>query len=391
MSEYYTYYIESNIVCFIIFAIMLSRDITRIDRQEKQIKYDRVLAAFMLYFLSDSLWAAITAEFLPKTVFSSVAVHFTNYVLMVAITYMWLDYVMAVEQIPNRNRRLNRFAVIFPFIVSTIALIITYCAAPQVLLDENLNSQPAYSIFLTAGPDVYVVAVLFYALRKASHEENPRDRRRHLYIGFFPLLLVAGGLMELIVLPDLPAFCFSCTILMVIFYIQSMEAQISIDPLTGLNNRGQLHRYIAQRSSLHMENLRTFVVMIDVNDFKAINDTYGHDEGDSALILISNALRNAVRNHNMPTFLGRYGGDEFILIAHTAAESELQKLTGEMRDRIVSECRAEEKPYELSIGIGYDELMTEADTFQRCLQRADHKLYLDKDYVKLHNKTTVFR
>jgi diguanylate cyclase (GGDEF)-like protein len=82
-----------------------------------------------------------------------------------------------------------------------------------------------------------------------------------------------------------------CIILMLTFYIQSMEALISMDPPTKLNNRGQLFRYVSQETSLRMENRPTFVVMLDVNDFKAINDTYGHAEGDRALVIIANSLR----------------------------------------------------------------------------------------------------
>ena len=78
---------------------------------------------------------------------------------------------------------------------------------------------------------------------------------------------------------------------MLIFYIASMKTQISTDPLTGLNNRGQLANYVAQKSNIYRENRLTIVIMFDINDFKLINDTYGHAEGDRALILVSNALK----------------------------------------------------------------------------------------------------
>ena len=101
-----------------------------------------------------------------------------------------------------------------------------------------------------------------------------------------------------------------------------MKTQISTDPLTRLNNRGQLAGYISQKSNIYHENRLTIVIMFDINDFKLVNDTYGHAEGDRALILVANALKEVTRNHSMPMFLARYGGVEFILVVHLTFGSE---------------------------------------------------------------------
>ncbi len=87
MSSYFIYYTEANVVCIILFSIMLFRDIFNVDRQEKQIKYDHALVAFMLYFACDILWAGIIAGVLPKNYFTVLSVNFGNYVLMAVITY----------------------------------------------------------------------------------------------------------------------------------------------------------------------------------------------------------------------------------------------------------------------------------------------------------------
>ena len=382
MSSYFIYYTEASIVCVIIFAIMLFRDIFSVDRQEKQIKYDGALVAFMLYFISDALWAAVIAGILPRNLFTTLTTNFANYVLMGGISYTWLRYVMAVEQVKRRDDRLNRFAIQFPFLIATIALIVTYLLRPRVLLDESLHPTLAYSAFQIAVPLIYITATIAYTMRRALREENPLERRNHLFVGLFPLMVVAGGLLQILVLPETPVFCFCCAILMLVFYISSLENRISTDPLTGLNNRGQLIHYTSQKANLHREGRRTFVVMFDINDFKAINDTYGHAEGDRALIIVADALRGVLRNHNTPMFASRYGGDEFILIVHPAEAGEVDALVAEIRDQIKAICRAEATPYAIAIGAGIDELTGGDDTFARCMQRADRKLYLDKAALK---------
>ena len=193
-----------------------------------------------------------------------------------------------------------------------------------------------------------------------------------------PLMVVAGGLLQVFALRETPVFCFACTIFMIVFFINAMETQISTDPLTGLNNRGQLEHYTLQKSNLHREGRLTFVVMFDINDFKLINDTYGHAEGDQALIVVANSMRAAARKHAMPMFLARYGGDEFILIAHPTEAAQVDAMIRDIRGEIKAACAANGAPYTLSIGAGYSQLTGGEDTFQACAQRADENLYLDK-------------
>lgn len=382
MSEYFIYYCESTLICLIVFSMLLVRDLFNVDKQEKQIKFDHALISYMLYFLSDLFWAAVISGVLPKNRFTVITANVLNCVFMAGITFTWLRYVMAAENTPHRENPTAKFIVLCPYLISTVLLVALFIFAPHLLVDDQLNILPAYNIFLVVVPCLYISAVLFYTMRKARHEDNPIEKRKHRLIGFFPLMVIAGGLLQILVLSSTPIFCYCCTLLMLWFYIQSMETQISMDPLTKLNNREQLMRYVSQKSNLRIEGKLTFVIMFDLNDFKTINDTYGHAEGDRALIIMADSLKKAVNKYGMPCFLGRYGGDEFILIAHPVNRSEIDSLVGEIRLQIEARCKAEGTPYILSVGAGCDELTDEKDTFQKCMQRADQNLYLDKAQSK---------
>ena len=384
---FFVHYTEANIICIIIFGILLLHDYFNIDRQEKQVKFDNALFAFIFYFVVDCFWAALVANKIPNTRFNVVFNTFCIYIGMELITYTWLEYVMALEQVEHRNRPINKFAVSFPFLVSTIILIITYIVNPGFLIDENNVLKDGFNIFLVAAPYINLFAVMYYTVRRSIAEEDPVEKRKHLYVGLFPLMVIVGGLIEMLFFPNEPIFCYCSTLLMLVFFIQMIERQISVDPLTGLNNRGQLLRYTAQKSNMHKENRLTYVVMIDINDFKKINDTYGHSEGDKALIILSDSLKKVISNHNIPVFLGRYGGDEFIMIVHPNTEEELKPFIEEFRSEIENECRSNNAEFTISIGIGYDELKEEPDTFQKCLQRADKNLYEDKERIKRQLKT----
>ena len=389
MQDYFIYYASANIIGTIIFGVMLAHDRFSVDRQEKQLKYDQTLVAFMLYFISDTIWAAVDSELINKTQLPVSITNYVNFILMTGITYSWLKYVMAVEKLEKRNRLAVKHAIVFPFAVSAIILLVLFIAAPHVLLEDSLSVTPVFDGFMIVTPSIYIVAVIMYALKEIKREDDPIERRKHFYIAFFPVMLVAGGLLQMIFMPTLPLFCYAGTIFMLIFHMKTTDDQISTDPLTKLNNRSQLIRYVAQESNMRIEGRATYVVMMDINDFKKINDNLGHAEGDMALVLFAKALVDTIKNCNMPMFLGRFGGDEFVLIAHPIKKEEIDALIEEIRSNVRKECLKEGKPYVISAGIGYDELLNPPDTFQKCMQRADSKLYLDKEYCKINGRSTV--
>lgn len=385
MVGQYVYYIESNIICLIIFAILFVHDLIGADRQEKQIKYDHALMGFMLYFVSDSIWALVQDGVIQNSRAVAIITNSANFILMASVTFLWMRYVMAVENVKNREKPLSKLLISLPFIISMVTCAVIFFIDPSLLINNKLEVTLLFNILMTVVPIIYIVAVLGFAINRAVKEDNPTERKRHYYVGFFPLVVVLGGILQL-VFPFAPVFCFSCTILMIIYYIHSMDAQISIDPLTQLNNRGQFMRYTSQPSKLFIENRRTYIVMMDVNDFKGINDNYGHSSGDKALLIIADAMRYEIPKHDMPVFACRYGGDEFILIVNPSKETEVEKLITDIRSRIIVECEYQDVPFRISIGAGYDELIDGSkDSVQKCMQRADKKLYQDKESIKKAN------
>ena len=372
MRGFSFFYIEANVVCVIVFAIILGHNYFNIDRQEKQVKFDNVLISFILYFVADCVWAAIVDSLLPKGLIYVVS--FLIYVFMVATIYNWYAFVMAYEQVPGRDQPRRRILFLLPFLVFTVILVINFFVAPETLIDDSLEMMPLFNVYLSAVPDIYMIAILFYTITRARKEEKASERKKHLFIGFFPLMVTVGGLVQSVLLPYAPIYCFTCLILMLVFYIDSIEQRVSLDPLTGLNNRGQLMRYCSQRSNLYMENRLSVVIMMDIDRFKSINDTYGHAEGDKALTIVADALKKTVNRHSMPSFLCRYGGDEFILIIHPVQLEE----TGQLIDEIRGEIKRTQGQYPVSVSAGYDTLSDVDDSVQDCIIRADKQLYEDK-------------
>lgn len=382
MNQYFIYYAESSIICLILFSIILIHDFSRIDRQEKQIRFDYALISFMLYFVSDVCWAAVKSGVIPRTLNSTIAVNFFNCFFMALITYNWFMYALAVERVGKRYTTVQKIVLALPLFMSATVTLMLYILKPELLINKDLSTTTLSTVMLIAVPIIYIIAILIYTMRIAISTDDREDRKFHILLGILPLAIVFGGLLQVVLLEALPIFCYCCTIVMIIFYIQSIENQISVDPLTGLNNRGQLQRYASHAGNLFRDGLRTFIAMIDVNDFKHVNDAYGHAEGDRALVIIGDSLRQAAGSAGFPVFISRYGGDEFVIIIHSREENAPELLRDAIRARIKENSEAAGIPYSISISFGHDELSLYGDSFTDCLRRADAKSYQDKEVQK---------
>ncbi len=377
MKGFSIYYINAIIACILLFLVLLVHNRSNMDRQEKQVKFDHALIAFILYFISDCFWAAMTDGLLPKERPYVVINDFCIFILMSVICYSWLDYVMAVVQAPKRNTRATRFTMLVPVLVPAGALVINYIIAPLSLINEKLDATGLYDNYLILTQTCYLVAILFYTLKKAGEEENPGEKRKLIFIGMLPLCTVIGGIIQQ-AFPYIPFYCFVDALVIITFYIQSIEARVSLDALTNLNNRGELMRYASHRSNLIQDNRKTILIMMDIDKFKSINDTYGHAEGDNALVIVADSLKSTIRTYSMPCFLGRYGGDEFVLIIHPENNADVDELISGMRRTLHDAIKTHKTEYEITISMGYDEFTGKDDSIQNCMKRADEKLYQDK-------------
>ena len=380
--DYLFFYSEATVVCILFFVIMLVNDHRNGNRQEKQILLDRVMVAHIIYFANDWVWAALLSGLIPRTRLLVTLVNFINAFFLAGITFNWFLYAAAAEQLPFRREKHFYTIVGLPYYLVTCVAVVWYLIAPTFWVNESAELNPLYyPLILLPAPLTYLLVTFVISMVQARKARLYAERRLCLQIGIFPLVIAFFGVLQLTML-NAPLFCFGCTINMLLFYLNNTADQISVDPLTRLNNRNQLHHYLSQDAAHRANGLREFVVMVDANDFKQINDTYGHAEGDRALVLIADALKGAIRILKEAPFLARYGGDEFILIVRTSDESELPALRREIRRRLREACEKESTPYMLSVAVGYDELGAD-EPFSACQQRADRKLYADKSREKI--------
>ena len=162
-----------------------------------------------------------------------------------------------------------------------------------------------------------------------------------------------------------------------IVFEQTQEDSLT-DPLTGLPNRRSMFVHLAQELS-RSERIKSEVAMIvmDIDGFKMINDTYGHHVGDHALRHVAKALQSAMRSYDLCV---RYAGDEFIIVladcSRPAAEAKRRELQARV-DAIELEVRPG-KMLRLAASAGASVFPHDGLSYEALLADADHRMYRDK-------------
>ena len=166
-----------------------------------------------------------------------------------------------------------------------------------------------------------------------------------------------------------------------VVFEQTQEASLT-DPLTGLPNTRfmfmHLTRELARATRLASE---VSLLVMDLNDFKDINDTYGHHIGDRALREVSHVLRTAIRPYDVCV---RYAGDEFIVVLAGCGTEEAENKRLELQravDRLIFE-PAPGKLVPLSISAGAAVFPHDGDSYESLLAKADSRMYRDKGLRK---------
>jgi diguanylate cyclase (GGDEF)-like protein/putative nucleotidyltransferase with HDIG domain len=166
-----------------------------------------------------------------------------------------------------------------------------------------------------------------------------------------------------------------------IVFEQTQEASLT-DPLTGLPNTRFMFMHLT-RELARAERLKSEVslLVMDLNDFKDINDTYGHHVGDLALREVAQVLRAVIRPYDICV---RYAGDEFIVVLAGCGREEAENKKLELQqaiDRVIFEPRPATR-LPLSISAGAAVFPHDGDTYESLLAKADSRMYRDKSLRK---------
>jgi diguanylate cyclase (GGDEF)-like protein len=150
------------------------------------------------------------------------------------------------------------------------------------------------------------------------------------------------------------------------------------DPMTGLNNRRFLEEYVDTLvAAVQRRKTQVAVLMLDLDYFKMVNDTYGHDAGDAVIKALAKVLRQSVRSSDLVI---RYGGEEFMIVLVDTPPGDADQVAEKIRASVEAlEIAAGTVVLKKTISIGIADFPNDSNTFWQAVKFADVALYQAKE------------
>ena len=163
----------------------------------------------------------------------------------------------------------------------------------------------------------------------------------------------------------------------------------STDSATGLLNKRKMTEIAGNKIESYRReevNAQLWIVILDIDNFKEVNDTYGHYFGDEVIYKFATALKTETSSKGM---VGRIGGDEFLIILDKIPEKEMVRgLLKRIRVRMEKAFEAEAPDYQFTTSIGVSMYPKDADNYERLFKLADMALYIAK--AKGRNRYVIY-
>lgn len=314
----------------------------------------------------------------------SIFLYYLVYSFIAYIFVLYTDY----ELYPDNTRfKRNLIKYSLPAIVMIVMDVSSLWNGWYFVIDEAANYARGSLFYVPTivsfGYIVYALLLLIGYRRKRTVETNvQRDLYKRLFL--FPLLPCIGAILQ-ILLPG-SAWIFPAITLAILFnYISVQNGYMARDYLTGLYNRSQIETFM----NYQLKNLKKgnyfFLILLDLDKFKSINDTYGHVIGDDALIHAAKLLRGSCKRRS--DYVARLGGDEFVIIGQCEDKEAVDMIITRMNDVAEEFNRTAKKPYKLYFSAGY--VIYDGSTYatlDTLLSEADRKMYEVKNAKKLKEK-----
>jgi diguanylate cyclase (GGDEF)-like protein len=151
---------------------------------------------------------------------------------------------------------------------------------------------------------------------------------------------------------------------------KQLKYEASRDNLTGWLNRNSFMPLVIKHSDNTQESLS--IAFIDIDNFKKVNDTYGHDAGDEALVTLAVCFLRACRVNQS---VYRMGGDEFLAVIQKMDEKAAKELLNKIRENVKN---YKNDDFALELSIGSYTINNPKESFEEAVNNSDKQMYIDK-------------
>ena len=376
MNEYAILYLEINIFSLVLIGIVLLKTMG-LSQMVAQSNFAMSIIAEMVFFVSDTLFVLVNEGVLPgckPVMMACKEVYFLATAAMCFFWFIYFEYLRETRFVKRRRYVLYSTSILWLMVIALLANLFNHSL---FYIDESgVYRRGPFFILTYILSYSYVLIAFIRVMINLKRDTEATNKDLLIRLAFFPLFPGISGVLQFIY-PRLPIACATISITTLYLYLTWVDQLISLDPLTGLNNRKQLTHTFNNLSKSHEDQDKIRLYLIDVNHFKQINDTYGHLQGDNALKIIAEALKAACKGANRGTVIARYGGDEFVILVSENNNDETIDLKERIKEKLKELSKKKSVPFELTVSVG-SACSDNGDSLKDLILKADKAMYMEK-------------
>jgi len=289
---------------------------------------------------------------------------------------LWVLYVYDFIFHDKKNLRLIFKIGIIPILINGLLAVVSVWGGYLFTISaENHYSRGDWFFIMPAFSFLYTIAAFVVTLINRKRIQ----RQDFIPLLFFAVPPIIGGLLQTFIY-GLVVLWPSLTISLLIIYVFIQSKTMNMDFLTGLYNRRVFDYHLEDWKRWNKDSKKIAGFMMDLDHFKEINDTLGHQTGDKALIEVSRILRESFRRND---FLARLGGDEFAAIIEIYDPQEIEKVKERLKEHLDSFNLSDKSGFQLSISVGSGIFIPEEEeSLSHFFHELDKRMYEDKKQKK---------
>lgn len=370
-------YLELNTCCLVIIMLILYRQSQGLDKRLTSKTFTELLISAMVYVFLDLISGLQQNLVIHLSPAVSTVLNAGFYISSYSLTHLAFAFTeceLGRNWVADKKKRMQSL------IPAGILTVMTLCTLKwhfffYIDADGLYQKGPYYAVVI---PFVYIY-ILMIAFRIITMLPQKKYYAFHgkleMVAGIVVFPLIAGIIQAFC--PGISIVCAGLTLGIIQAFTAFLTNRITTDELTQVNNRTKLVQYLENYIESHgaEEETELRFLMIDLDDFKGINDTYGHIEGDEALIRTANVLKRTMSGY--PGILARYGGDEFCIAGEMAGQ-RAEDLIEEIYTNLDKANALAAAPYNIGMSIGCAQFTKEIKTIPDLVNSADENLYQRK-------------
>jgi len=342
----FTFSLILNTYSIILLSIVCLHSLKQTERESLQYRLYMMMLQITILMLVVDILSRFDGR--PDTIYPIIN-HFGNFLIFLfnpILPSLWLLYVHYQVFYSKKKMILLLYPLLAINAANAVLLILSQFFGWFYFIDSD-NIYHRGSLFGLSISFTLVITLAAFFLIVTNRKKI--EKKYYFSLVFFALPLYVCVILQ-VRFYSMPLMLNSAVLSLLIVFLNIQNQNMYIDYLTGVNNRKKLETYLKEKISTSTENKTFSAILIDLDNFKSINDTFGHDIGDNALETSVKLIKHCTGPND---FIARFGGDEFYIVLDISQTRDLELTILRINSCIEKYNESSSQPYKLGFSMGY--------------------------------------